>query len=316
MTSDPDAFQPGRGLRNPHVQTVLSSMGRKLIPSKPQQFFHAAAQREIIDVHGVKLAVDLNLQDGAPLIMLIPGWLGSSQSSYARSCATVLAKNGFSTARINLRDHGDTAHLNQGMFNSAMIQEVVDLITLLRTRYGSAGSGLMGYSLGGNFALRVAKALPDLPTLAICPAIEPGSTMYRIDGSSVYQRYFINKWRAVWRDKQKAFPDDYNFTDALSLNTVSALTDYFVRYHSDFASTVEYFQAYDLSAQALQGVHAHILAAADDPIIPAAQYANLPADIVVHLTRHGGHGAYLDSWRLSSWADTYAVNHFKSALKV
>lgn len=316
MTSDPNAFQPGMGLRNPHVQTVLSSMGRKLIPSKPQQVFHAAAQREIVDVNGVKLAVDLNLQDGAPLIMLIPGWLGSSQSSYARSCATVLAENGFSTARINLRDHGDTAHLNQGMFNSAMIQEVVDLITLLRTRYGTAGSGLMGYSLGGNFALRVAKALPDIPTLAICPAIEPGSTMYRIDGSSVYQRYFINKWRTVWRDKQKAFPNEYNFTDALSLNTVSALTDYFVRYHSDFASTVEYFRAYDLSAQALQGVHAHILAAADDPIIPAAQYANLPADIVVHLTRHGGHGAYLDSWRLSSWADTYAVNHFKSALRV
>lgn len=314
MSGDPHAFQPGRGLHNPHIQTVLSSMGRKLVPSKVQQQFHAAAERKIITLNGVNLAVDLNLIPDAPLIMLIPGWLGSSQSSYARSCATVLASNGFSTARINLRDHGNTAHLNQGLFNSAMIEEVVALVAHLDELYGTKGSGLMGYSLGGNFALRVARALPGLPTLAIAPAMEPASTMYQIDASAMYQRYFIKKWRSVWREKDKAFPGVYNFKNALTLNTVSALTDYFVRYHSDFDSTDEYFQAYDLSADALQGVNAHILAAADDPIIPAEQYGRLPEGIVLHLTHRGGHGAYLDSWRLSSWADTYAVQHFKAAL--
>lgn len=314
MSGDPLAFQPGRGLHNPHVQTVLSSMGRKLLPSKVQQRFHAAAERAVIDLNGVKLAVDLNLTPGAPLIMLIPGWLGSSQSSYARSCATVLADNGFSTARINLRDHGNTAHLNQGLFNSAMIEEVVALVSHLREQYGTQGSGLMGYSLGGNFALRVARALPALPTLAIAPAMEPASTMYRIDSSAMYQRYFINKWRSVWREKDQAFPGVYSFKDALSLNTVSALTDYFVRYHSGFGSTEEYFQAYDLSNNVLEGVNAHILAAADDPIIPAMQYRKLPSSITLHLTNHGGHGAYLDSWRLSSWADSYASQYFTDAL--
>ncbi|XOV83042.1 MAG: YheT family hydrolase [bacterium] len=316
MSTDPHAFQPGTGLHNPHLQTVLSSMGRKLVPSKTQQQFHAMAERKIISLNGVHLAVDLNLTPGAPLILLIPGWLGSSQSAYARSCATVLANNGFSTARINLRDHGNTAHLNQGLFNSAMIDEVIALVAQLRESYGTKGCGLMGYSLGGNFALRVARALADLPTLAIAPAMAPASTMYQIDASAMYQRYFINKWRSVWREKDKAFPGVYNFRDALKLNTVSALTDYFVRYHTDFASTDEYFKSYDLSCDALHGVNAHILAAADDPIIPAEQYAQLPPGIVLHLTDRGGHGAYLDSWRLSSWADNYAVQHFKQALTV
>jgi len=314
MSGDPHAFQPSKGLHNPHLQTVLSSMGRKLIPSRVHQQFDAAAKREVINLNGVNLAVDLNLIPDAPLIMLIPGWLGSSQSSYARSCASVLARHGFSTARINLRDHGNTAHLNQGLFNSAMIEEVVALVSHLRQVYGATGSGLMGYSLGGNFALRVARAVADLPTLAIAPAMEPASTMYQIDSSAIYQRYFIKKWRSVWREKDKAFPGVYNFKDALRLNTVSALTDYFVRYHSEFGSTEEYFQAYDLSAGALEGVNAHILAASDDPIIPAEQYAQLPSGIVLHLTHRGGHGAYLDSWRLSSWADVYAAQHFKTAL--
>ena len=310
----PEPFTPAVGMANPHVQTILSSVARKILPPKDQSLFNATTVREVITVDGVQLAVDLNLQPDRPLIMIIPGWLGSANSSYVLSSATELAKAGYSTARINLRDHGETAHLNEGMFNSALINEVIALVRALTTQYGSAGTGLLGYSLGGNFALRVARALPGLSTLAICPAIAPAATMYRIDRSAVYQRYFIQKWRRVWREKQTAFPGTYDFGGALQLNTVGALTDYFVRYHSEFGSTDEYFQAYDLSMHALRDVQAHILAASDDPIIPAAQYNDLPDSLTLHMTPAGGHGGYLDSWRLSSWADKYAIHHFNSTL--
>ena len=314
MTGAPEQFIPAMGMANPHVQTILSSVARKVLPPKDQSAFNATAIREVISVDGVQLAVDFNIQPDRPLIMIIPGWLGSANSSYVLSSATELAKAGYATARINLRDHGDTAHLNEGMFNSALIDEVVALVSRLITQYGAAGAGVLGYSLGGNFALRVARALPGLSTLAICPAIAPGATMYRIDRSAVYQRYFVQKWRRVWREKQLAFPNTYDFGGALKLNTVGALTDYFVRYHSDFSSTAEYFQAYDLSMQALRGVEAHILAANDDPIIPVSQYDDLPDSLTFHSTPRGGHGGYLDSWRLSSWADKYAIHHFNTTL--
>ena len=88
MSANKFSFMPATGMANPHVQTILSSMGRKLWPSQAQTNFHAASQRELIEVHGVQLAVDLSISAGKPLIMLIPGWLGSSTSSYALSCAT------------------------------------------------------------------------------------------------------------------------------------------------------------------------------------------------------------------------------------
>ncbi len=305
-------FLPPVGMTNPHVQTVLSSVGRKLWKSRDHASLHESGQRRIYDIDGVKLAVDLNIKPGQPLVILIPGWLGSTQSSYVLSSSSALSASGFSVARINLRDHGDTAHLNPGLFNSALIDEVVALVNQLRDEYGNAGSGLVGYSLGGNFALRIARALPGLTTLAVCPAIEPANTMYRIDRNVIYQRYFVRKWRKVWLEKQTAFPDRYDFRNALTLNTVSALTDYFVKYHSDFDSTAAYFDAYDLSKSALEGVNAHILAAIDDPIIPAQQYQNLPSSLTLHLTDRGGHGAYLDSWGLTSWADHYAVRFFQN----
>ncbi|MEM9620149.1 MAG: alpha/beta fold hydrolase [Pseudomonadota bacterium] len=303
-------FIPPAGLANPHLQTVMSSVARKMLLPRREAAFLEAAEEHIVEVDGVRLMVHANLHEHQPLIMMIPGWLGNSRSSYVLSCAKALYEAGYSVARINLRDHGDTAHLNQGLFNSALIDEVVTLSQQLPEQFNSRGAGLIGYSLGGNFALRVARAIPNLPVLAICPAIAPANTMTTIDRNVVYQRYFVQKWRASWTAKQNAFPEIYNVSDAFKLTTVASLTDYFITYHSGFPTASEYFAAYDLSGSALEGVSAQILAARGDPIIPYQQYQNLPGSINIELTDKGGHGAYLESWNLASWADRYAVEHF------
>jgi predicted alpha/beta-fold hydrolase len=310
-------FSPARGLGNPHIQTILSSMGRKLMSAAGRIApIETTATNHVIEVADVKLRVKLNRYEGAPLIIIVPGWLGSDQSSYVISSATHLHSAGFSVARINLRDHGGTADLNPGMFNSARIDEVVNLVTHLEQEYGQAGAGLLGYSLGGNFALRIAKARRGLPTLAVCPAMDPAKTMHRIDRNPIYQSYFVRKWRKTWIEKQTAFGDLYDFTDALKLSTVSALTDYFVSNHSEFSSTKRYFDAYDLTGDALARVDARILAAKDDPIIPFNQYTNLPPSIELHVTEQGGHGAYLETWQLASWVDRYAIEYFKSEMDI
>ncbi len=290
---------------------MLSSVARKALLPRREAAFLADTQVETITVSEVNLEVHLNLQSHpSPLVIIVPGWLGNSRSSYVLSNAKSLFQDGYSIARINLRDHGDTAHLNSGLFNSALIDEVVALTHHLSEAYGQMGTGLVGYSLGGNFALRLARAIEGLPVLAICPAIEPGNTMHTIDANVIYQRYFVSKWRTSWAAKQGAFPELYDFSQAMKLNTVSALTDYFVTYHSDFTTTKEYFDAYDLSGAALEGVHAHILAAKDDPIIPYQQYSNLPGSLTVTLTDKGGHGAYLQTWDFKSWVDGYTIKHF------
>ena len=302
------AFRPAPGLGNPHVQTILSSVGRRQFTPAAIRSFLLSGAEQIIEVKGVRLKVDLHLQAGAPLISLIPGWLGSSTSSYVVSMSETLYRHGFSIARINLRDHGDTADLNPGLFNSALIDEVVALVKYLTAEYGQkpvgpGNNGLVGFSLGGNFALRVARRLPELSCLAVCPAIDPGNTMYQIDSNPIYQKYFVRKWRKTWAAKQAAFPDIYNFDAAMQLNTVSALTDYFVRYHSEYTTTDEYFAAYDLSGDYLSDVQAHLVASYDDPVIPADQWQSLPDSISVYMTDRGGHGAYLKNWRLQSWID-------------
>jgi predicted alpha/beta-fold hydrolase len=310
-----ESYQAPLGMANPHLQTILSSIGRKILHIR-KDVFGDVADAQCYELGGVKLMVHQHIRDDAPLVIIIPGWLGSSNSSYVLSSAKSLWSAGFSVVRMNLRDHGDTAHLNEGLFHSALIDEVVRLVEHLCAEFGHHGSGVLGYSLGGNFALRVAKRVPTISTLAICPALSPAQTMWKIDQNFVYQRYFVHKWRKLWRAKQAAFPHRYNFDRAMELSSISALTDYFVRYHTAFDNTDQYFAAYDLTGSTLEGVNAHVLATNDDPIIPAAHYQGLPNSVQFEMIDRGGHGAFLESWGLDSWADRYAIEFFEQLNQV
>ena len=301
------SFKAPWPLDNGHVQTVLGSTGRRwIMPRREADFLSQEAVVDITVPDGATLRSKVNEVAGAPLVVLIHGWLGCDHSSYVLSAAAHLHRSGFTTARINLRDHGDTEALNEEMYHSALTQEIAELALCLGERFGGAGTGVMGYSLGGNFALRVARET-GLPTLAICPAVDPVRTMHQIDhGASIYRHYFLGKWRRSLQAKAQAFPDRYDFNRAYTLNSVQALTDYFVRYHSEFPSVEDYFSRYDLSGSALEGVTAQILVAEDDPVIPVSQFDGLPSSLEIHRIAGGGHGSFVKDYALNSWCDDYA----------
>ncbi len=308
-------FDPPFALNNGHIQTVLGSTGRRwLMPRRAAGLISAAERVDITVPCGTTLRAMINTpqqadsQEQVPLVVLIHGWLGCDHSSYVLSAASALHQQGFATARINLRDHGDTESLNEGMYHSGLTQEIVELVEALAARNGDAPAGVLGFSLGGNFALRVARAT-SLPTMAVCPAVDPARTMHQIDhGSPIYKHYFLGKWRKALDAKQAAFPDLYDFSKAHMLRSVATLTDYFVRYHSEFSSTNVYFDSYDLSGSALENVSATVLMAEDDPVIPKSQFDSLPSGIVVERIKGGGHGSFVDDFGLNSWCDRYAVH--------
>ena len=71
---------------------------------------------------------------------------------WRRPCST----HGFEVVRLNLRDHGATHHLNRELFHSCRLPEVVGAVRALALRFPGMPLVLAGFSLGGNFMLRVA----------------------------------------------------------------------------------------------------------------------------------------------------------------
>lgn len=312
----PEPFRPPVHLRSPHVQTLLGSRGRGYWIKRRASALAAASQREIITCSdGVRLEAWIARQkSSAPTVVLIHGWLGHAGSSYVLSSAAELWAHGFSVVRLNLRDHGETAHLNEELYNAARTREVVDAISIIEEQFATGPVGIVGFSLGGNFALRVAREL-DLPTVAVCPAMNPETTMRQIDFGWVgYQLFFVRKWQRAMRRKQQAFPERYRFDQAFDLSTVRALTDFFVSEYSDFATTEDYLAAYTLTGNELAQCQATIVYSEDDPVIPASDFNGLPDSLNIDAISHGGHCAFVQAPWQSAWIDGYLAGKFTQLL--
>lgn len=314
-------FKPARFARNAHAQAVLASfwLRRPLVFGRARELLRSSQSRVLDCGAGVRLQGFLAESRKAPadgprrLAVFLHGWEGSADSLYLLSAAAYLHARGFDSFRLNLRDHGATHGLNVELFHSCRLDEVVGAVRRLADSYPQHRLHLVGFSLGGNFALRVAaRAARDrlniASVVAICPVLDPAHTLAALEGGWIgYRAYFVHRWKRSLRRKQASHPGVYDFRELLALRTLTDMTDYLVRHHSEFPDLDAYLRGYSIVDGALGGlsVPARVIAAADDPIIPVADIDRLaaPACLTVEATEFGGHCGYLQGPRLSSWLD-------------
>ena len=310
------------GLSNPHLQSVLASnrVRKQLMFRRARTLMELSAPVDIVLEDGVHLR-GFHAPVPTPsrgLVIFIHGWEGSADSQYVLSAARMLHAEGYQIFRLNLRDHGGTTHLNEDLFHSCRIDEVVAAVSWLTRRYAAPRYFLAGFSLGGNFALRVAARAPAAGikldrVIAVCPVLNPANTMRALErGAWIYRYYFLTKWRRSLTAKAQAFPNLYEFGDLRRLPTLTATTEYFVEYHTPFPSLAAYLNGYAIVEDALARleVPAKVVLASDDPVIPVADLSRLASSpsLEVVVTKHGGHCGFLSGPSLDSWIDTHIVD--------
>lgn len=314
-------FRPPRLLRNPHVQSVLASSGlRRHLLAGRFRALEADAVEHVLDCGaGVRLQGFHSAQtvrsQARGLVVLLHGWEGSARSTYMLSTGARLLADGFDVFRLNFRDHGDTHRLNRGLFHSCRIGEAVGALRAIEQRFAPPALGLAGYSLGGNFALRIALRAPaaDIAlgyALAVCPIIDPAVGLLGLEsGPWFYQSYFLHKWRRSLLRKQHCFPDEHYFEPRDLAGDLRGLTRALVLRHTDFGSLDNYLDGYSIAGDRLAGlaVPATILTAADDPVIPVRNFRalRLPPTVELDITAHGGHCGFISDWRLHTFAAGY-----------
>lgn len=315
-------FRPPRALRSPHVQSVLSSSPLRALQARRRlrqaDARHQAVVLEVGD--GVRLqGVHSAPRARAPraLALLLHGWEGSVDSNYMRLTAARLLDRGCAVFRLNFRDHGDSHHLNEGLFHSNRLDEVVQAACRVAERWPAPALFAAGYSLGGNFALRLALRAPaaGLPlrrVAAVCPVLDPARTMDRMErGLPLYIRYFERKWRGSLARKRALFPATHGFGDEVLRLRMRALTEWMVLRHTDFATIDDYFDGYSVAGGRLGAleVPADILMAADDPVIPLEEFRQL-ADaprVRLEIAAHGGHCGFIDRPALDGYAERWVA---------
>ena len=302
-------------LRNAHLQTVLNSQGprkwraRRILGRLDSQSLVLVAE------DGTRLLAELDRAHGAvstALVVLVHGWEGSSRSSYLVTTAAGLLAQGYDVLRINLRDHGDSHHLNPELFNSTRSPEVASALQGFIDERDYQRLFLVGFSLGGSFVLRIAAdrgaELGVSACVAICPPTDPARAMDALNnGFFVYENYFFRRWRDSLRRKLDCFPELDYAHDLARARTLDDLNRLLIPRHTIYDRVEDYFAAYALVGERLSTLvsPAYLIAAQDDPIIPVDDLARIePIELLqIETCRFGGHCGFLQNLAAHSWAE-------------
>lgn len=320
-------FRPPPGLRSGHVQSLLGSSGlRRRAMVKRAKALQAAAEVWTLDGgDGIRLQGLYSKQpEGSRgLAVLLHGWEGNVNSNYILGTGAGLYAAGYDVFRLNFRDHGDTHHLNPELFHSCRLGEVVHALRDLQDRTGAARWGLAGYSLGGNFSLRVGLKAGEAGLaigriVAICPVIDPARAMDSMErGLHFYEWYFERKWTRSLNAKKRCFPDIYGEENWENIRGLRARTHYLATRHG-YADAAEYFDGYSIARGRLKAlaVPSTILTADDDPVVPVDDFHDLPDNpwLELLISLHGGHCSFLKNWRFDSLAEDLILERFAAGI--
>lgn len=315
MISGENHFKPPWWLKNPHLQTVLASMGprRRIVRKSAANFIAQSRCRVLLTDDAVKLQVWQTPPSTKGQVILLHGWEGSSDSLYMLSLGSRLFQAGYQVTRINFRDHGDTFHLNRQPFTSTRHHEIADACKQLCNESDEHDNHyLAGFSLGGNFALRLAadaasEQLRLRKVIAVSPLIHPPNTVNTLSESTIYGRYFTNRWKSSVRRKLALFPELTALEAVLEGSNLNEMHQHFAPHFSDYPDCARYLQAYSLLGERLcaLSVDSVIISSKDDPIIDYRDLDQLPSSHKLHIERIdcGGHCGFLKNHRLESWID-------------
>ncbi len=312
----PSPFQPHRFLRNGQLQTVLSRYRPRsvmalreleiplLIDGGPDQTGYDPGVR-LLGYYSRRVGEE----PSRGLVITLHGWEGSSHAVHNLVMAESLVRAGYDVFRLNLRDHGPRLHvvaqgLNRGVFLGTLLDETVMAVQRAAELAGDHPVYLVGPSMGGNFALRVAAAHSERPipnlrkVVAISPAINPARSTDLIDRQSVFRHYFRRRWLRSLLTKEELFPDLYAFGPLRNIPYVRDMTEWLVRHYTEYPSADAYFAGYAVLGAALSDlrVATTIITAANDGVIPVADFYGLAPcpHLQIHIHPTGGHVGFLD----------------------
>ncbi|WPP00189.1 hydrolase [Pseudomonas sp. HR96] len=308
MLRTPPSFRPAPGLANPHLQTLWGPLGRRTV--------HLQRQRErlwLADGDFLDLDWHASQAPEAPLVLVLHGLTGSSNSPYVAGLQRALAAQDWGSVAVNWRGCSGEPNLLPRSYHSGATEDLVEVIGHVRRLRPEAPLYAVGYSLGGNILL---KHLGESGAASLLRAAVAVSVPFRLDQcadriaqgfSKVYQAHFMRAMLAYISDKQERFELEGHTEGLARLAALGSLKN--LRNFWDFDGTVTaplngFADAHDYyrrssSRYFLPQIQTRtlIIQAADDPFVfphslPTAN--ELSASTTFELQEKGGHVGFVD----------------------
>ena len=158
------SFKPACWLHSRHLQTIYPSLLRQVNLGSTRRERLFTADNDFIDV-------DWFAEEHQPLIVLLHGLTGSSQSGYIKGLQLKLAQEGFRTAALNFRGCSGELNHRARSYHSGETADLDYLYNTLRKREPNTPMGMIGFSLGGNVLLKWLGEISDKTSLFAAVAV-------------------------------------------------------------------------------------------------------------------------------------------------
>ena len=298
------AFEPHPLLRNGHAMTIASAFvpRRFDIPPAEARLFRVDPESQILGHCHWQPGKGKN----APVLVIVHGLEGSSDSNYMHGIAEKAFHRGFHVVRLNQRNCGGTEALTPTLYNSGMSGDYRAVFEELSSGDGFEQIFFAGYSMGGNLVTKMAgefgAAVPKAlrAVCVVCPALDLAACADALERTDnyFYQRHFVTNLMARYARKQKMFPERYKLDGLGPVRTVRQFDDVITAPYFGYRDAQDYYDHVGAKRVAAQvRVPLLMITAQDDPFVPYAAFlaAKIPENPAIQFvaTRHGGHCGFI-----------------------
>jgi predicted alpha/beta-fold hydrolase len=313
-------FVPHALLKNGHAMTIAAHfwLRRFALPRAEDRHFQVDADSRLLGRCHWQQGKDTS----TPLMVLVHGLEGSSDSKYMLGIAEKAWQRGFHVVRMNQRNCGGTERLTPTLYNSGMSADYRAVFDELSAGDGFSCIFFAGYSMGGNLVAKMAgecgEAVPSAlrGVAAVCPALDLSACADALErrNNYFYQRRFVLGLNARYARKVELFPERYSRNGFGPIRTVREFDDAITAPQFGYRDAQEYYEA--AGAKRLVDkvrVPLLLITAQNDPFVPfeaiRASGAEKNPAIEFVATKHGGHCGFISNENGSGrfWAEQRVV---------
>ena len=322
------AFRPRWHTVGGHRQTLLGVLYRR-----PLRWAVPSEDLAVDAGEGARLLLRASWQPGCrpadrPALLLVHGLGGCDSSAYSLATGRLAWEQGWHVVRMNLRGAGDSLGLCAGFYHAGLESDLIAALRAVATRAPSVA--ISGFSLGGSLVLlalgRRGRELPEglIGAAAVSPPLDLAACSRALEtpANGIYRQYFVRSLRSGYRERQRRRPDLFEAGRERGVTTVWEYDDLVTAPYSGYRDASDYYVRCSPGPVLAQIGHATlILAAQDDPIVPASSVAHwpLPDSGVVkrELLPTGGHVGFVGQTRAPGrfWAGERVVHFLQAALE-
>ncbi|MBA1276459.1 MULTISPECIES: hydrolase [Pseudomonadaceae] len=307
-TASDETFTPARWLPGGHLQTLWNPCCRRATKLSRQRERLWLADGDFIDLdwHGPH-------DPTAPLVLILHGLTGSSNSHYVLGLQRQLAERNWASVAVNWRGCSGEPNLLPRAYHSGASDDLTEVVAHLQAIRPLAPLHAVGYSLGGNVLLKYLGETGSTTPLHKAVAV---SVPFRLDQcadrigigfSRVYQAHFMREMVAYVKDKQRLFTSLGNAEHLSTLQRLGSLRGMrtFWDFDGRFTAPLHgYSDASDYYRRASSryflpdiSIPTLLIQAEDDPFVfrhSVPEPAELSATTTLELHRSGGHVGFVE----------------------